>query len=167
MALAEDQGAAPGIGGSCFVLFGPIELGLSATAESQIFGYSRVELAAVGGFRVRLARFEFDLGALAGIGRMHVHQGWVLSDDPGVSGGVEFVGGRAGIAFALTKTREACSRACLALIASFERDLDARTVTYSYTSENWLFGGESQESVTTTLGGSHAALQLAAAFGLD
>jgi hypothetical protein len=170
MLVREREGdMAPGFGAAGFFLFGPLELGANASLETQLIGYSRAQVAADAGLRARFDQAELDAAAVLGAAWMHV-SGAFLSDDPGASGGIGFVGGRCGATFLVGTGKDESTRASLGLMLSIEHDLSRYTVTYSYIDSPWfdLEGSPPVERVATVeIGQDRAALLLAVTLGFQ
>lgn len=83
---------------------------------------------------------RFSMSALLS-GGVH-HYGGVgaglLSDDPGVSGSVPYLGGRLLLGYSFGKQR----RYFIGLSGSVEEDLERQRKSVTYVEEPWLFGGE-------------------------
>ena len=135
---ADDAGWAGGLGTSGFLFLGPLELGLSLTGESQLIGYSRFGLAPHVGLAAQLGAFDLDAAATAG-GAFTYSGHELLSDDPGASGVIAFVGGRGGVRWLVSSSRDDRTHGGIGLLFFYEHDLSPYTVTYRYQERSWLF----------------------------
>jgi hypothetical protein len=163
---SEDAGWAPGMRVTGLLLLGPVELGLTAGGETQLFGYTRSGVAALAGLRVRLGAWELDAAAL--LGSAYTHTGHaLLDDDPGAGGWVESAGARAGVSWLPLRSENGGTNAGLGLSLSYERDLDPRVIGYSYTEcgLSWECGGVQSKSVT--LGTQRLAVHFVVVLALD
>jgi hypothetical protein len=164
---AEDAGWAPGLRATGLLLLGPLELGLTAAAETQmIFGYTREGVASLAGLRTRVRAWELDAAALLGVAHTHTASD-LLGGDPGAGGWVESAGARAGVSWLSLRSENGDTNAGLGLDVSYERDLDPRVIAYSYTEcgLSWECGGAQSKSVT--LGTQRLAVHFAVVLALD
>jgi len=163
----EDTGV-PGIGASGFLLLGPFEMGATLTGETSIIGYHRAGLGMHAGLRVPIGRFELDAAATLG-GAWQTMDGSFLSDDPGASGSIGFVGGRAGVDYVFHRSDSTGTQASLALTFSHEQDIEPYTVEYTYVEDSsWLW--DSEPTVQTgrkRIGLDRTAIMLALGIGFD
>lgn len=166
----EDSGAA-GIGTSAFLLAGPFEVGATLSGETTLIGYHRAGLGAHAGLRIPIARIELEAAATLGGAWLRM-DGNFLTDDPGASGSIGFVGGRGGVDYVIYRSARGRSHGSLALVVSYEHDLEPYTVEYTYVEESsWSWGSSETEPTVETshkrIGMNRAALILAFGIGFD
>jgi hypothetical protein len=161
--------AAAGLGMTAFVLAGPFEIGVSGSGEFQLFTYSRTQIGLLAGVRLQLRRLELDLAGILGTGEMKSGGGTLFSDDPGVSGPVDFTGVRAGAAYPFFVSPRGQVRFGLGLSLAYEHDLNSRLVTYEYRETDDWSGAGSGDDVTATgwIGTSRFVLRVAFFLGLN
>lgn len=111
---------------------------------------TRVGLAATGGWSYRTTSgWGFDLLGAAGVHRYDGIGRGILSDDPGVSGTLPFVGARARGVYVFGKGARHFQ---LGLGATYDHDLGHVTRTYEYQETSWWDGSKSTETKTRTVG---------------
>lgn len=109
-----------------------------------------------------------DLDVLGEAGAHHHHvAGSFLSDDPGQSGAVPYVGLRLGI-HAPGKSPSAAGglRWTIGGYLALRQDLSSRTATYAYRDSGWLSGEPRSETRSVRIGGQ-TEVALAIALGFD
>jgi len=164
----DPQGGAGGVATTGFVLVGPVELGATLSVETQLLGCNRAGAAAHAGLRVPIDRFEIDAAATLGGAGMLTGVG-LLSDDPGASGSIGFVGGRGGVDFRLFRSRSGKVQLSLTAAFSYEHDLAPYTVRYTYEETGWL-GSDDEVYVREAshrIGMDRAAVMLGVGLGLN
>jgi hypothetical protein len=157
----EGEGWVPGSGAAAFVVFGPLEAGVSVLGETRLLGYQRVGLDAHLGVRIRASRFEFDVAGT--VGHASVHRGGaggLFSDDPGAKGSVSYVGGRAGLAFLAFDFNGGTEHISIGVAGLYEHDLDPHTITYAYREEHWFNGGSDIVERSVRIGGDRTGVLL-------
>jgi hypothetical protein len=143
-----------GVGGAGAALllthrFGPFELGLDGQATALISSMLGVGADAGLHFGNDLSlRLLASAGvhSYAGVGRH------LLSDDPGASGTVPYLGGRLVLGYSFPTRAGTRHRPFIGLIASLDDDLARDGKSVNYTQENWIFGGSSDATSTHTIG---------------
>ena len=166
LTYAEHDGFAPGIGGTAFVLLGPLELGLSTMGETQVAGYSRAQFAVHAGARLRSSRLELDLAGTFG-GAAIYHAGEIFGDRPDAGGTVSFVGGRAGASLPLFVAKGGHMRFGVGLALTYEYDLSPYRETAVYSPYDDWYGDPARETSTYWIGTQRGAVQVAFMFGMD
>ena len=169
LALSTDEEFAPGMSMTAFAVAGPIEFGVTASGESQLFlGYTRGQIAALAGVRPRWRWFELDVAGTFGIASV-AHAGSLFSDDPGASGSVEFVGGRVGGMVPLFTSRRRELQLGISASLGYEHDLDEYVVNYRYLeSDPWLTDDAYVVMRSQAIGGTDRfLLRIAFVLGLD
>jgi len=165
----EDEEFAPGVSMAGFALAGPIELGIAVSAESQLFlGYSRAQIAALAGVRPRFRYLEIDVAGTVGIAGIN-EAGDFLSDDPGASGSVEFVGGRVGAMVPVFVSKRGQVLLGVGASVGYEHDLDQYVVNYQYIeSDPWFSEGPELHMESQEIGGANRwLLRIAFVLGLQ
>jgi hypothetical protein len=105
----------------------------------RINEHVRLELLGAGGYRHYSA----------------VGKDFLFGDDPGVSAGTPFVGGRAGASYLFGQHRKHFE---MGLYASYDRDTSRQRVRYSYVEEGWFGGSDETVTAETTVGWSRLGL---------
>jgi hypothetical protein len=167
LVFPTDVDFAPGVGATGFVLVGPLEIGASASGESQLFNYNRWGVASHLGLRAPLGRLELDAAATLGYTGMHHGGPSVLGANPGTSGDTPFVGGRAGIEYAVYRSEDEEERVSLGLIFNYEHDLSQYTQQYSYEDTGWLSDEVQTYTDSARIGMDRIAVQIAAGIGFN
>jgi hypothetical protein len=108
-------------------------------------------VGAVGGLHVGESFSVRALGSLGMHSYSHIGRG-LLSEDPGISGSVPYAGGRLVLGYSFAGRARSAQRAFIGLIGTLDRDLDRKTKSVTYQSEDWLFGGTSEVTSTHTIG---------------
>ncbi len=133
----NQQSGGFGVGGLLTVRLNVVEAGGFAEAGSTLLDYSYNSLGGAAGLGLR-DESGARLGAFATAG-VHYYEGFdrgFLDDDPGASASTPFAGAR------LVASHRFGTPIDFGLLGSFETDLERQTVSYSYMSTPWLFGGD-------------------------
>ena len=156
-----DDSAGVVLGASAKVRSGWLVGGALLELGGALLAYNYVGAAALGGVGTRVDR-HVRLELLGAAGYHHysdVGRDILWGDDPGASGGMPFVGGRAGASYLFGKRQ---SHFELGLFGSYDRDLYEKRVRYSYLDDSggWFGSDGTVERYTSeqTLGWSRIGL---------
>jgi hypothetical protein len=159
--VGEDEGGAV-LGANAKVRSGWLVGGALLEFGGALFAYNYVGAAALGGIGTRVnrhVRLEL-LGAAGYHYYSDVGRDFLWGEDPGASGGLPFVGGRAGASYLFGKRQ---SHFELGLYGNYDHDLYEKRVRYSYVGDSGgFFGGDGDEleryTSEQTLGWSRVGL---------
>lgn len=167
LVVPSDVAPAPGLGGTAFVLVGPLQVGGSVDGEIAPFSYARWGLSSHLGLRVPIDRVELDVAATLGYGEMNNGGPGLLTSDPGAHGSAAFVGGRGGMTFVVFRTDNRATQLNLALILNYERDLHQYVQHYTYEDTGWFSGETYTSEGSARIGMNRTAIQLGLGLGFN
>jgi hypothetical protein len=142
-----------------------IELGLECQGAA-LFS-AMLGIGGVGGLHLG-NDFSVRLLGSAGLHSYHGVGSGLLSNDPGVSGSVPYAGGRLVLGYSFAVRKNGPHRVVVGLIGAWDRDLDRKSKSVTYTTDDWLFGGGASDvTATHTIGQTTTAGFLVAGVEVD